>query len=66
MTIGGMEPSKIILTACPFVISILSTVSAPIKQFPTKEHRIPRAMQIGRDWIFPEDTHFPADRRKKG
>lgn len=37
-----------------------------IKQFLKEENRIRGAMQIGRDWIFPEDTHFPADRRKKG
>lgn len=37
-----------------------------IKQFLKEEDRIPGAIRIGRDWVFPEDTHFPADRRKKG
>lgn len=37
-----------------------------IKQFLKEENRIPGAMQIGRDWVLPDDTHFPADRRKKG
>lgn len=37
-----------------------------IKQFLKEENRIPGAIRIGRDWVFPEDTHFPADRRKKG
>ena len=36
-----------------------------IKQFLKEENRIPGAMQIGRDWIFPDDTKFPEDRRKK-
>lgn len=37
-----------------------------IKQFLKEKNRIHGAMRIGRDWIFPDDTRFPADRRKKG
>ena len=36
-----------------------------IKQFLKDKNRISGAKRIGRDWIFPEDTYFPKDKRKK-
>ena len=36
-----------------------------IKQFLQEKERIPGAFKIGRDWIFPDDTPLPGDRRKK-
>ncbi|MBR3592089.1 MAG: DNA-binding protein [Clostridia bacterium] len=36
-----------------------------IKQYLREENRIKGGIQIGRDWVFPKDTYFPEDRRRK-
>lgn len=36
-----------------------------IKQYLQEENRIKGGIQIGRNWVFPKDTYFPEDRRRK-
>ena len=31
-----------------------------------RNHRLPGAIRIGRDWVLPRDTRFPEDHRKRG
>ena len=38
-------------------------VSTPRVHQYLREGRIPNAQKLGRDWLFPEDTPFPAYRR---
>lgn len=37
-----------------------------IKQYLHQGNRLPGAAKIGRDWVLPQDTHFPQDLRENG
>ena len=36
-----------------------------VKQYMYKKNRIAGGIKIGRDWVFPRDSRFPEDQRKK-
>lgn len=62
---NSSEPVKTNLTTTNKYAEKHNRSRESIKQFLKEENRIRGAMRIGRDWVFPDDALFPADRRKK-